>query len=445
MKTRVLRLAIAGLVAVSVSATIIAAEKPPAEANPAVSAKARPKSPPKDGRKPRAESPEEAKKRAEALHAIMARLGVGQGATVADVGAGKGRDSWVFAEVVGHDGAVYSEEITEENVNSLKKEAERRELPQIHPVLGRDDDPRLPEASVDLEYMHYVYHHFSKPRDMLGGLWHALKPGGYLVVVDRHRGTLQDWVPRDQRAKKHYWLAETTVVREAREGGFAFVECAEDCWPADDQFVLVFQRPKGSSRPSGDPDPFLPLPLEKTRRLLVPSGHRYRRPVFIALGEARKLIGPILESSSGPGLDVVLEEWATQKDERPPLSGGVSLPAVLTENGDPHLGDEPVDVVFFLDSYDLLFHHETLLAKLCEKLTPTGRVWVLDRKAAEPLCRREASHRRKIAPETVKQEMAEAGFHLLSVEPPPGTDRRLVADRFLLVFGKTPTDPAATK
>lgn len=439
MKTRIPRLLIAGLVACCITSTMMAAESPPAAAKPAVADKACRKAPPKDGRKRRAPSPEEAKKRAESLKAILARLGVGKGDTVADVGAGRGRDSWVFADVVGSDGAVYSEEISEESVKSLKEEAAKRELPQVHPVLGRDDDPCLPAAAVDLEYMHYVYHHFSKPRAMLRGLWHALKPGGYLVIVDRHRGTLQDWVPRDQRAKKHFWIAETTVVREAREGGFAFVECAEDCWPADDQFVLVFQRPKGLAEPSGDPDAFLPLPLERVQRILLPPGRTYERPVFIALGQARKLIGPILQHSSGPGLDVVLEEWATQKDERPALPPGVSLPSVLTENGDPHLGDKPVDAVFFLDSYDLLFHHQTLLDKLHEKLTPAGRVYVLDRKAEKPLGRREGSHRRRISPETVEKEMAEAGFKLLSVEPPPA------ADRFLLVFGKAPADPSATK
>ena len=70
-------------------------------------------------------------------------------------------------------------------------------------------------------------------------------------------------------------------------------------------------------------------------------------------------------------------------------------------------------------------------AKIHEKLLPTGRGFVLDREAKKPLGRREASHRRQISPETVKQEMKEAGFTLRSVGP------RLAADRFLLVFGKS--------
>jgi len=54
---------------------------------------------------------------------------------------------------------------------------------------------------------------------MLQGIRRGAKPGGYLVVVDRRRGTLRVWGPRELRQEKHFRIAETTVVREAREGG----------------------------------------------------------------------------------------------------------------------------------------------------------------------------------------------------------------------------------
>ena len=62
-------------------------------------------------------------------------------------------------------------------------------------------------------------HHFAKLREMLRGIWRGLKPGGSLVIVDQRRGTRRDWIPRQVREKKHSWIAETTVVREAREEG----------------------------------------------------------------------------------------------------------------------------------------------------------------------------------------------------------------------------------
>jgi predicted methyltransferase len=373
---------------------------------------------------------EKTKKRAEAISRLAARLGLGKGGVVADIGAGNGPDTWVFAEIVGPTGKIYAEEITDKLVKSLQGEAEKRKLPQVRAVQGRDDDPALPRDTVDLAYMRFVYHHMPKPREMLRGIWRAIKPGGYFVVVDQHRGTLRDWVPREQRKDKHFWLAETTVVREAREEGFAFVACPEDCCDVPEPFVLVFQRPRDQKEPGRDPDFFLPLQIKDIAPQLLPLGDRYQHPVFVALGEARQLMRPILQRSSGKGVDVVLEEWATQKEERPPLPPVVSLPSVLTDQGDPRLGPEPISVVLFLDTYHLLFHGKTLLGKLRERLASDGCVYVLDREAKGPLSRREASHRRRIQPETVKQEMAAAGFFLWFEGPRPA------ADRFLLVFGK---------
>ena len=61
---------------------------------------------------------------------------------------------------------------------------------------------------------------------------------------------------------------------------------------------------------------------------------------------------------------------------------------------------------------------------------PTGRVYVLDRRARKLQPRREASHRRQILPKTVEQEMTEAGYAIWFRGP------RLAWDRFLLIFGK---------
>ncbi len=382
---------------------------------------------------------DKSKERAESLRAIFSHLGLGRGAAVADIGAGSGQDTWVFASLVGETGTVFSQEVVEGKVEALKKEAKKKELPQVRAVLGRSDNPGLPAASVDMAYLHYVYHHFAKPREMLRGMWRSLKPGGYLVIIDKQLGTLQEWVPEKVREGKHHWTAETTVVRQAREEGFAFAGCAEDCWREKGPFVLIFRRPEGMKEPGRDPDPFVALSVEESRHLFLPIGCPYQRPVVVVLGDSRKLIPSILKAASGPGLEIVLEEWATQKDERPSLPSQVSLPFVLTDKGDPHLGTEPVDAVLFLDSYHLLFHSETLLAKLRARLSPAGCVYVLDRESKQPLSRREASHRKRIAKATVIQEMTKAGFSLWVCGPQPA------ADRFLLVFGKTPPADLSSK
>ena len=267
---------------VAIAVLMLWAGTVPAEiASPACAAEATSEAA-KDGEQTGAATQQRPKDRPAAIRALAARLKIGEGNAVADIGAGKGGDTWVFAEIVGPSGVVYSEEITENQVKSLRAEAEKRKMTQVRPVLGRDDSPALPPASVDLAYMRLVYHHFSKPREMLREIWRALKPGGYFVVVDRLPGTLRDWVPREQRKSKHFWLAETTVVREAREEGFRFVACADElCEAKDNPFVLIFQRSENQLEPGSDPDPFLPLAVSEVSPLLLSPGKHFQRPAIV--------------------------------------------------------------------------------------------------------------------------------------------------------------------
>ncbi len=382
---------------------------------------------------------ENRQQREKSLRAIAHHLDVGPGSVIADIGAGNGPDTWVFADIVGKDGKVLAEEIDEAKVKSLKEDAEKRSLSQVEAVLGDPDDPSLPANAVDMAFMHFVYHHVTQPQEMLREIWKSLKPEGYLVIVDQRLGTLKDWVPRENRGNKHYWIAETTVVREAREQGYRFVECAESHWHVKDSFVLVFQRPRDVTSPGHDPDPLPPITKTVLEQLVPPPGQTNQRIAFIALGEGRKLIAPILKSAAGKGLDIILEEWATTKDERPKPAAGVSMPAVLTDQGDADLGSDSLDAVYFLDSYHLLFHGPVLLAKLRERLTSSGRVYILDRQAPEAMPHREASHRRMIAVETVKQEMEAAGFCLHSEGTPPAPKR------FLMVFEKADSASSPAK
>ena len=158
---------------------------------------------------------------------------------------------------------MYSEEITENQVKSLKAEAEKQQLTQSVP-LGRADSPGLPAASVDLAYMRVVYHHVSKPREMLRGIWQA-----------RNRTAISSWwtvcparcatgCPASSgRASISGWPKRRSGAKPARKD-FGMSLCADElCESKDNPFVLIFQRPANSSEPGGDPDPFLPLAVSE--------------------------------------------------------------------------------------------------------------------------------------------------------------------------------------
>ncbi len=372
-----------------------------------------------EAQKRAARQQQDAERRAEALRALARRLDVGPASVIADIGAGNGRDTWVFAEIVGKDGKVYAEEIEEGKTKSLKEAAEKRGLAQVQAMLEIS-------AIRDCRRIRSTWRSCTRcittvaaARDAPGdleGTQARRAPGGRRPAVGTP-GRLGAGRGADREA-----LLDGRDDRRARgpRAGFLFVGSAEDIWHEKEAFVLVFQRPRGLAAPDRDPDPPSKLSEAPARRMLPAAGQPCSRVAFVALGEGRKLIAPILKATSAAAVDIVLEEWATQKDERPPLPSGVEMPSVLTASGDPNLGPDPIDAVYFLDTYHLLFHGPQLLAKLQERLVPKGRIYVLDRRAPRPVTRREASHRRMIAPETVTEEMAKAGFDLLARRAAPG-------------------------
>ena len=57
-------------------------------------------------------------------------------------------------------------------------------LTNVELVLGKEDDPGLPPASVDLILMVDVYHELARPQEMLRRMRAALAPAGRLVLIE---------------------------------------------------------------------------------------------------------------------------------------------------------------------------------------------------------------------------------------------------------------------
>lgn len=118
---------------------------------------------------------------------------VAEGSTVADIGAGSGYYTVRLARLVGPKGRVYANDLQQGMLDLIRRRVERDRLTNVELVLGTEDDPKLPPASVDLALMVDVYHEVSQPQTMLRRIREALKPGGRLVLLE-YRGE-DAWIP----------------------------------------------------------------------------------------------------------------------------------------------------------------------------------------------------------------------------------------------------------
>ena len=111
-------------------------------------------------------------------------IGIVKGSVVADVGAGVGYYTAKLAKRVGPEGKVYANDIQIEMIERLKRNMSQQKIDNVIPVLGAEDDPRLPRDAIDLVLLVDVYHEFSKPVAMIDHIRDSLKPGGRLVLLE---------------------------------------------------------------------------------------------------------------------------------------------------------------------------------------------------------------------------------------------------------------------
>ncbi|HET7764584.1 MAG TPA: methyltransferase domain-containing protein [Burkholderiales bacterium] len=151
---------------------------------------------------------------------IVAAAGAKPGMTVADIGAGTGLFTMLFADAVKPGGSVYAVDISQAFVDYIQETAKKRRVRNVTAVLTDGTDVKLPEGSVDLAYLSDVYHHFEHPAETLASIRKALKPGGRMVVVDYER--IPGVTPAARVA--HVRLDKRTAISEIEAAGFSLLE-----------------------------------------------------------------------------------------------------------------------------------------------------------------------------------------------------------------------------
>lgn len=173
---------------------------------------------------------------------VMDALGVTRGSAVADIGAGGGYFTFHLAERVGAEGLVYAVDIEENELERIQRRAEREHLGQIETVLGRTDDPRLPEQSLDAALVVNAYHEMREYDAMMAGIFRALRSGGRLGIID---GRIEPTDDRNTYYRRHRIAAEA-VQEDAARAGFEFRgERTGFTRPREGRefFFLVFEKP----------------------------------------------------------------------------------------------------------------------------------------------------------------------------------------------------------
>jgi len=158
-----------------------------------------------------------------ARNEIIRSIGLKEGQRIADVGAGTGLYSRLFAGVVGQPGWVYAIDISPRFIEHINATVVEKKIDNVTSVLCHADSIALPPASVDIAYVCDTYHHFEFPEQTTKSIYEALKPGGQLIVVDFQRipGKSRDWILGHVRAGKEI------VTSEIESTGFKYVEEVE--------------------------------------------------------------------------------------------------------------------------------------------------------------------------------------------------------------------------
>jgi len=152
--------------------------------------------------------------------AIVKAIGLKPGMVVADVGAGTGLFTRLFAKEVGPEGKIFAVDIAENFVRHNEQQAREAGLKNVVGVVCRPDNVNLAPNSIDLAYICDTYHHFEFPQKTMRSIHAALRPRGQVILIDFHRieGKSSEWTMSHVRA------GQEVFCQEIIDAGFKQVE-----------------------------------------------------------------------------------------------------------------------------------------------------------------------------------------------------------------------------
>ena len=116
--------------------------------------------------------------------AFLRRAGIRPGMRIADIGCGVGFVSAWIAEQVGPDGELTGIDISDAQVEQVRKLAAERGIRHAQFHSASADSTGLPSDHFDLVFCRFVLMHMERPEDGIREMRRILKPSGILAVED---------------------------------------------------------------------------------------------------------------------------------------------------------------------------------------------------------------------------------------------------------------------
>jgi arsenite methyltransferase len=162
---------------------------------------------------------------------VIKALGIKEGETIADIGAGSGYFAFKFAPHVGSKGRVYAVDINPDMILFMNRHIRDNTVNNVVTMLSANDDPLLLDGSIDRFFICNTWHHVPNQNHYIALMKKMLRPGGQIIVIDYHKKELPVGPPPEMK------MARAEVVKEMEAGGF---KLAKEHTFLPYQYFLVF-------------------------------------------------------------------------------------------------------------------------------------------------------------------------------------------------------------
>ena len=175
---------------------------------------------------------------------IIDLLTISPGQVIADIGCGTGYFAKLFSRQIGVEGKLYAVDIKRSMLDYLMQREDARPE-RIVPIVGKPDDPKLPEGEIDLIFIANTWHQIKKPAAYIPKLARGLHDNGRLALIDYHPGEMPVGPPDKDK------LSRDEVVRQFEGAGWR-LDAESVLLPY--QYLLVFYPPRPEDRSIMRPD-----------------------------------------------------------------------------------------------------------------------------------------------------------------------------------------------